>query len=127
MQLARVEGFGDVVIRTQFETDDAIRLLAHGGEDDDGHIGLRAQPAREVEARLARHHQVQHDKVIAPLRPDAAGLPRVAGDGDAHALAFEEFAEKLADLAVIIDDEDVGCCVHGRYNSLEPSGYSPVL
>jgi hypothetical protein len=50
--------------------------------------------------------------VISPERPEAPSLPRIARGADAQALAFEEFREKLADFAIIVDDQDMRLRVH---------------
>ena len=42
--------------------------------------------------------------------PDA--LLAIPHRGDANALLFQEFGEKIADFAIIIDDEDVRGLVH---------------
>ena len=68
-QFARVEGLCQIIISAEFKPHDAIRLLTHCGQDHDGHIGLGAQPAGEIKPRFARHHEVEHNKMIAPKRP----------------------------------------------------------
>jgi hypothetical protein len=111
-QFARVERFGDIVVGAEFQADDAIGLLAHGGEHDDGDFRLGAQPSGEVEAGFAGQHQVEHDKLVVAVEPGASGFLAVADGGDADALLFKEAGEQVADFAVVIDDEDVGRLVH---------------
>jgi hypothetical protein len=106
-QFARVERFRHVVVGAEFQADDAVGFLPHRGQHDDGDVGLGAHPAREVEAGFAGQHQVQHDDVVVAGGPDAAGFPRVAGDGDAHPVLFQEAGQQVADLAVVVDDHDV--------------------
>ena len=111
-QLTRVERLRHVVVGAKLEADDAVGFLAHRGEHDDGDGRLGAQPAREVEAGFAGQHEVEHDELVVPVEPGAAGFLAVAHRGDADALLFQETREQVADVAVIIDDEDVGRLVH---------------
>ncbi len=63
-QLPGVEGFGQIVVRTDFQADDAIHVFAFGREHDDGRLVVGcAKPAANGQAVFARHHQVQHDQV----------------------------------------------------------------
>ena len=73
----------------------------------------RAQPAREVEAALARQHQVEHHQMVVAIGQGAARLLRVAHRGDAHVvLLFEEAGEQVADLAVVVHHQDVRHLFH---------------
>ena len=74
---------------------------------------LGAQPARQIEAGFAGQHQVEHDKLVVAVQPGAPRLLAVAHRGDPDALLFQEAGEKIADFAVVVDDEDVRGLVHG--------------
>ena len=68
-QLARVEGLGQVVVGAHLQADDAVDVVALGGEHDDrGRGRLRAQAAADRQAVLARQHQVEHHQVVALAR-----------------------------------------------------------
>ena len=112
-QLARIEGFRNVIIGAQLQADDPIGLLAHRGQHHDGHLGLAAQPAREVEATLARQHQVEDHEMVVAVGEGAAGFPGVAHRGHPHVvLLLQEAGEQIADLAVVVDHQDVGGMFH---------------
>ena len=111
-QLARVERLGQVVVGAELEPDDPVRLLDPRGQQDDRHVGLGAQPAREVEATLAGEHQVEHDELVVSVRPVAPGLPRIPRRGDAKPAALQEARQQLAYLAVVIDHQDVRHRLH---------------
>ena len=56
-QLAGVEGLGEVVVRSHFEADHLVHVLALGREHDDGQpgpLGRRADLAADLEAVHAR-------------------------------------------------------------------------
>jgi len=64
-QFARGEGLGDVVVGTQFEAVDAVVLRRACGEEDDrndAERGVQAEPAAEIEAITARHHDVEQEE-----------------------------------------------------------------
>ena len=63
-QLARVEGLGQVVVGADLEADDAVDVLALGGEHDDRRAVVGgAQAPADRQAVLAGQHQVEHDQV----------------------------------------------------------------
>ena len=112
-QLARVEGLGEIVVRSELEADDAVRLLAHRREHDDRHVGLAPHPACEVEPTLPRQHQIEDDEVEMGVRPSPPRLARVAHGGHPEPVALEEAGQQLADLAVVVNDQDVLGGLHG--------------
>jgi hypothetical protein len=107
-QFARVEGLAQVVVGADFEADDAVDVLALGGEHDDrGAVVGRAQAAADRQAVLAGHHQVEHDQVDRVAQQDA--IERLAVLGHDH---FEPFlrqvaAQQVADAGVVVDDHDL--------------------
>ena len=111
-QLAGVKGFWQVIVRTQFEADDTIRLLAHRGQHDDRHVGHRAEPAREVEPGFAGEHQVEDDELVVAGRPGAACLPAIPRRGDAQPMLLQEAREQVADFPVVVDQQDM----RGRFH-----------
>ena len=73
--LARAERLRDVVVGAELETDDAVELLALGGEHDErqaGGRGIALEQPRELEAVEAGEHQIEHDEVGQA----GAGSPR---------------------------------------------------
>ena len=108
-QFAGTEGFGQVVVGAHFQTDDAVDLVALGGEHDDGDLVLLAtQPPADRQAILAGHHQVEHDQIV-----EFAGERLVhrggAVDGlDGEALLAEVALQQLSQAQVVVDDEDLG-------------------
>ena len=63
--LARLAGFGDVVVRAAGEPDDRIHGVVAGGQEDDGDVADRAQPAQDFESVGVGQHHVQQDEVGA--------------------------------------------------------------
>ena len=113
-QLARVERLGNVVVRPDLQAHDAVRLLAHGGQQDDRDAGRLAQVPAEREAVLARHHDVEHHEVDRRRAQRPARGGRAFRHGHAHLVAFEVPRQRLANLAVVVDHQHMRGCVHGR-------------
>src|SRR5262245_40652516 len=61
-QLSGVEGLGQVVVGADFQTDDAVDIVAARGQHDDGHLRLRSKPSQDFDAVHLRHHHVQNDE-----------------------------------------------------------------
>src|SRR6185503_16259077 len=58
------ERFGDIVVCSQFQPNDGVRLLRFGGQHDDGeHGGLwsRSKTFADLEAVDLRQHEVEDD------------------------------------------------------------------
>ena len=108
-QLARGEGFGQVVVRTQLQAQDAVGLVAARGEHDDGQRRRAgtAQLTAQGDAVSTRQHQVQHQQIDALRGQHLAHLPPVGGHAHLQALALQVFGSQFADAGVVIDDQDV--------------------
>ena len=128
-QLARVEGLRHVVIGADLEADDAVDVVAAGGEDDDGDVAGLAELLADGEAVHLGHHDVEDDEV----RADGLGLLErllaVVGGFDAEALVVQVEAGKLNDVLLVIDNEDgsrhayqPSCNPPGHYKGSEQAG-----
>ena len=120
-QLARMKRLAEVVVRPEFESDDAVDVLGAGGQHQDRGVAdwgcVGAEFPRDFVARLFRQHQVEHDQVG---RSGAGGGKRrfaVVGCDHRESLTFEIEGAEFADVRLVIDDEDgpVGAVVerHG--------------
>ncbi len=75
-QLADRERLDDVVVRSQFKTDDTIGLIAARGDDDDGNVGDSPKRTEDVEAIVIRESEIEQDDVCLPCRiEDLDGKP----------------------------------------------------
>ena len=113
-QLARIEGLGEVVVGAHLEPDDAVGLLAPRRQHQDGRRLVPAGPefAAEDEPVIAGHHQIEDDEIDGVGLEKAAHLPAVGGSGNAQPVLLEIARDELADLAVVVDDQDVVDMVH---------------
>ena len=60
------KGFGDIVVCSQFETDDGVRFLGFGGQHDDGEergIWIQPDPFADFETVHFGQHQVEDDQI----------------------------------------------------------------
>ena len=107
-QLGQAERLGDVVVGARLEPLDGVGLAVERGQHDDRHdVAPRAQRAADVVAvgAGAERDVEQHDvEVLAAGELDR----RVAvGDRlDAVALAGEGVRQRVAQRALVVDDED---------------------
>ena len=105
-QLARAEGLGDVVIGAELQPHHLVGLLVAGGEHDDRHARVPAQPTGDLEPVEPRQAEVQDDEIGAlGVRPHQR-LVAVACGGDGEARPLQVVADELDDLGLVIDDED---------------------
>ena len=114
-QFARVEGFAEIVVGTQFQPDDAVHILLQRGQEDDRQLRpLRAHVAADVEPGPIRQQDIQHHEVNGVGRQALVQLAPVRGQADTKPLPLDELAEQPADLGIVIDDQDVGRGDHTR-------------
>ena len=106
-QLVERERLRQVVVRAGVEALDPVAdRIARRQEQDRHPVALAAEPARDVEPVVPRHHHVEHDGVRrAPL--DRAER-RVAVGGELHLVAgeLERTFERLAHRAVVVCNEN---------------------
>ena len=112
--LARAEGLDDVVVGAELEADDAVGLLAAGGEHDDRDLGALAERAGDVVARPVGELHVEEDEVGHLAR----GLLDRVGDRSGHTrvepLAVECLREGFGDRGLVLDHEDGAPARHLR-------------
>ncbi|TCK38568.1 hypothetical protein B0G84_3882 [Paraburkholderia sp. BL8N3] len=105
-QLARVEGFGEIVVRAGFEARHRVRhAAACGHEDHRDIVARRAQLFERTQAVRVRHHDVEHDD-RRPLEfeppPQAAAIVK---HGDVEPAGSEKAAQQIAHHWIVVDDQ----------------------
>ena len=113
-QFAGGEGLGQVVVGAHLQADDAVGLVVARGEHQHrrGLVLADAQLAAEQQAVVAGHHDVEDDQVHRVGFEERAHLPAIGDDGGAQAVLLQVVAYQLANLAVIVDDQDVIDMLH---------------
>jgi hypothetical protein len=107
-QFTRVEGLAQVVVGADFEADDAVHVLALGGQHDDRRAVVgRAQAAADREPIFAGHHEVEHDQVDRVAQQDAVQRLAILGHDDFESFLGEVAAQQVADARVVVDDGDL--------------------
>jgi hypothetical protein len=109
-QLARIERLGQVVVRSHFQSENAIDVLAARGEHDDRYLRFRAHLAAQAEAVFTRQHHVEDEQIDAMVghRPDH--FAPVDRHRDVAAVAAQVFRDQRPRLAVVVNDENVRRC-----------------
>ncbi|MNH15090.1 hypothetical protein D3C79_746970 [compost metagenome] len=127
-QLAGRERLGQVVVGAHFEADDAIGLVVARGQHQHRRVAMLAgaQLTAQQQAVVAGHHDVEHDQVDAVGFEEGAHLPAVGDDAGTQTVLLQIVADQFADLAVIVNDQDVidvfhalGSCSWGRAQCTE--------
>ena len=108
-QLGEREGLRQVVVGARVETGDATVDLRAGGQHQDGNTHPRgAKPAADLEPVGAGHEDVENDRVRRRLEIEALErLLAVLRELDAVPLELESTAERVADRAFVVDDQNV--------------------
>src|SRR5215210_5532888 len=104
-QLPDGERLGHVIVRPELEPDDSVYLVVAGGEHDDGHVALGADPSYYLRAVELGEHDVEHDQVrLVALERFQGGLA-VTRDLDLEPLALEGMREHLLERRLVVDQK----------------------
>ena len=114
-EFPRVKGFREVVVGANFETQDAIDVLAASGEHDNGHAGMGADVLEDFEAAKSGEHDVEDDEGIFPGEGLFDAERSAVEHVDAKAFGLEIFDKEFAEFDVVVDDEQsaTGRVEHG--------------
>jgi len=118
-EFTRIEGLGEVVIGADFEADDAVDVVTVGGEHHDGDGGGCADLAENFKAAHAREHDVEDDQGIGTGESAIEAHDAVMDGFGAQALRNEIFRDEVAQLNVVIHDQNAGVerwsCIFRRH------------
>jgi len=105
-EFAGAEGLDEVVVSTDFEADDAVDLGGTGGEEDDRHVGKRADAFAELEAGAVGEANIEHDEGNG-LRGEG-GESGLAGGAPVRieTLGFQSIDERVGDGGLVFDDKN---------------------
>jgi hypothetical protein len=96
-QLTRIEGFGQVIVGTHFQSDNAVYFIALGSQHDDRRqVTLTTQPSADRQAVFTGHHQVKHDQVVVFPAAYLVHLLGVTHSLDGKALFAKVAGKKVA-------------------------------
>ena len=104
--LARAERLDHIIVAAELEAEHPVDLVVARGEEQDRQIVAGAQLAADVEAVHPRHVDVEHDEVGALRRDRAERAFAVRRLGGLHPRLAEREAQHLADVRVVVDDQD---------------------
>jgi len=102
----QAEGFGDVVIGTQFHRLDGVIDIAKARDQDDFHIGNRLfESFQQFNAVPVRQTDIQQDDLKLVLFEAFEGLPGTVGRADAAPHAAELLFEQSTDRFLVINNQ----------------------
>ena len=122
-QLARIERLAEVVVRAEFQPDDAVDVVRTRGEHDHRDVvARRAQLAQRREPVDARHHQVEHDQIRALAFEPPLERARVVQHRHLDALPDQIVAQQIAQFDVVVDNKYLSS--HGMKFNAQQDGFS---
>ena len=112
-QLLEAERLDEVVVRTGFETRDAIAHLVARGQHEDGDlVAGGAQPTGHLETVHARQHHVEHHEMRQVLARLIERLFACFRLDDAITLISQAAPDDGSNLWVVVDDQYAGWLAH---------------
>jgi hypothetical protein len=110
--LAELERLGDVIVGTHFETDYPVDGLASRRDHDDSHAVGSAKLARQGEPVLSGQIQIHQYDIDSPLLHDLSNAVAISCDINFESAVLQIFAEGLANIRLIIDNQNAALVVH---------------
>lgn len=101
-QFARAEGFCDVIIRTQFQPQNAVDLIVAGGQEQDRHIGTGADATAGFEPVHMRQAHIQNDQIGCLTRGQGQSSGAVGRDDHRMTGAFQREANQIAQPGIVM-------------------------
>jgi hypothetical protein len=106
-ELTGTERLGHVIVGAEIEAHDFFGLLSFRGQHEDRGADLVApQVAADLEAVLARQHDVEQDEVPAGLTSAAAGGVAVGCDFDVVSFVAQVQFEPERDVGLVFDNQN---------------------
>ena len=105
-ELARAERLGDVVVAADLEAEHAVDLVVARRQEQDRNVGGLSDFAADIQPVEFRHADIEHDQ-IGPVGGKAGQcFLAVARLEDGHAGLLQCDADDLADVQVVVNDEN---------------------
>ena len=111
-QFARGKGFYDIIIGAHFKADNPISFFAARGQQDNRQIPVRADVARQAQPVFARHHDVENGEINRISGEPRARRLCIGCLRDAKALLGQKLGQRLADRALVIDQQQMWNRLH---------------
>ena len=78
-----------------------------GRQHQDWGLAFTAHGRGKAEARLPRHHDIEHQQIESQPPHMRPGAGRVLGGRNPESILAQELGEKIADALVVIDHQDM--------------------
>ena len=112
-KFARLKGFGDVVVGTGFEPDDAIDRVGRGSNHNNADPAtLLAQPARQCKSVLPLQADIEHNQGRQGALDQAPQRCAAIDAVDPEILPRQKIDEQLPLSRLVFDHYDMGSLVH---------------
>lgn len=125
-ELAGFERFGKVVVGAKLQTEDTVRGVSLRGEHDDGNAVALADELEHFDSAEAGKHDIENDEVDVVFKGALGTELTIEAALDGEAFGREEFGEHLAQLGIVVDDENLGERAHA-FQGTERLGGAPDL
>ena len=119
-QLTRAEGLDEIVVGAHLDAHDAVGLLTARGKHQHRNVGPGTQVTTEHQTIGVGQHQIQHDQVDGVALQRLRHLAAIARRHGIEPVANQIVHQQLANLGIVVDDEDAVLGVHGHEGDAAP-------
>ena len=105
-QLAKGEGFSDIIVGAQFQANETIRLLQASGEHNDRHVRLAPQRPANVQPIGARQIEIEDDQVRPFVTRHSQCRASIGSRDDSEAAMLQVITRQFDDFRLVIHYQD---------------------
>ncbi len=116
-QFADEERLDDVVVRAQFEADDAVGFRSARGQEDDRRLrqlGIVADALADIQPVGIGQHDVEQDEVGADPPAKVEGATAGLRPGEKKAFFFQVVLQQREEIGIVFDENNSFC--HGTFS-----------
>ena len=120
-QFPRIEWLGQIIVRADLETDDAVHIFAARGQQQNADVRRRADPPQHLKPIQSRQHHVQQDQRKGFSSARSSALCRRDAPRDAESESPHVLRQHRAELNIIVNEKNVFHVHVSAASSLRPS------
>ena len=105
----RREGFHHIIVGAHFDAENSVDLLVAGGNNDYRGIGVLSDLIAKFKSAHARHHDIDNEHIRGGMQIFFERRLAVFENEDIKALFFKIGTDDVADIFLIVNDENFLC------------------
>jgi hypothetical protein len=104
-----IEWLRKIIVRTNLQAQNSIQIVAARRQHQDGNACLRPNSTQNLKSVHPRQHHIENNQFILTRERALDSLSAGPNGLDSKALCIQKPTNQLAELGVVVDDQDMPC------------------